>query len=118
GREVGWVGLGCGLEGAHVDLEPVAELLDSAEHPHRVAFGEAGVEELDVVPNASVDPPTRVDQLEREVWSAALRPHSLFARDRVDPFDDPLLGQLCDGAHRSSDRAVEGASGETGRFPL
>jgi hypothetical protein len=102
GREVGRVGLGRGLEGAHVDLEPVAELLDSAEHPHCVALGEAGVEELDVVPDAGVDSPARVDELERKVWRAALRPHSLLARDRVNPFDDPFLGQLCDCAHVAS----------------
>src|SRR4029078_3414816 len=89
-------------ERAHVDLEAVAELLDAPEHPHRVALGEAGVEQLDVVPDPSVDPPTRVDELEREVWSAALRPHSLLARDRVDPFDDPLLSQLSDCAHVAS----------------
>ena len=29
------------LERAHVDLEPVAELLDAAEHAYGVAFGEA-----------------------------------------------------------------------------
>src|SRR6476659_4317460 len=38
GREVGRVGLGRGLEGAHVDLEPVAELLDASEHSYRVAL--------------------------------------------------------------------------------
>jgi len=31
-------------------LQPVTKPLDSPEHTHRVAFGEAGVEQLDVVP--------------------------------------------------------------------
>ena len=33
-----------GLERAHVELQPVAEALDAAEHTHGVAFGEAPVE--------------------------------------------------------------------------
>ena len=55
------------LERAHVELQPVAELLDPAEHAHRVAFAEAAVEQLDVVPDARLDPAGRVDELEREV---------------------------------------------------
>ena len=55
------------LERAHVELQPVAELLDAAEHAHRVALGEAAVEQLDVVPDARLDAAGRVDELEREV---------------------------------------------------
>ena len=62
------------LERAHVELEPVAEALDAAEHAHRVALAEAPVEQLDVVPDARVDAAARVDELEREVRRAALRP--------------------------------------------
>ena len=36
------------LERPDVELEPIAELLDPADHPHRVALGQAAVEELDV----------------------------------------------------------------------
>ena len=43
------------LERAHVELQPVAELLDAAEHAHRVALAEAAVEQLDVLPDARVD---------------------------------------------------------------
>ena len=64
------------LERPHVELEPVAEPLDPAEHAHRVALGEAAVEQLDVVPDARVDVPGRVDELEREVGRAALRPRA------------------------------------------
>ena len=46
-----------GLERAHVELQPVAELLDAAEHAHGVAFGEAAVEQLDVVPHPCLDAP-------------------------------------------------------------
>ena len=45
------------LERAHVELQPVAELLDAPEHAHRVAFGEAAVEQLDVLPDARLDRP-------------------------------------------------------------
>ena len=55
------------VERAHVELQPVAEPLDAAEHAHGVALGEARVEQLDVVPHARVDPPARIDELEREV---------------------------------------------------
>ena len=65
-RERRRVDLGC-LERPDVELEPVAELLDAAEHSHRVALGEAAVEQLDVVPYACVDAPARVDELDREV---------------------------------------------------
>ena len=50
------VDVGC-LERAHVELEPVAELLDAAEHAHRVALAEPPVEQLDVVPDPRVDRP-------------------------------------------------------------
>jgi hypothetical protein len=56
GASVGGIASG-GLERAHVELQPVAELLDAAEHAHGVALGEARVEQLDVVPDARVDPP-------------------------------------------------------------
>ena len=96
------IGLRRGLERAHVDLQPVPELLDAAEHAHGVALREARVEQLDVVPDARVDAAARIDELEREVRGAALRAQPLLARDRVDALDDPLFGQLCDCAHDAS----------------
>ena len=65
------------LERAHLDLEPVAEALDPAEHAHGVALVEAPVEQVDVVPDARVDPAARIDELEREV-----RTRRLFVRSR------------------------------------
>src|SRR5262249_20915493 len=71
--EPGRILLGCGLDRPNVELEPVAVALDAAEHAYRVALAEAGVEQLDVVPDASLDASARVDELEREVRRAALR---------------------------------------------
>jgi hypothetical protein len=58
---------------------------------------EATVEEVDVAPDASLDPAGRVDELEREVRRALPRPEPLLPSDRVDALDDPVLGQLGDG---------------------
>ena len=55
------------LERADLELQPVAEAVDPAEHAHRVALVEAAVEQVDVAPDARLDPPARVDELEREV---------------------------------------------------
>ena len=84
------------LERADVELEPVAEPLDAAEHAHGVALGEPRVEQLDVVPHARLDAPARVDELEREVRRAAFRAQPLLARDRVDALDDAVFGELGD----------------------
>ena len=88
-----------GLERAQLELEPVAEARDAAEDAHRVAFREARVEELDVVPDPRLDPPGRIDELEREIRRALLRPQPLLARDRVHAFDRAVLRQLGDRAH-------------------
>ena len=93
---------------AHVELEPVAVPLDAPEHANRVALVEPRVEQLDVVPDAPLDAPARVDQLEREVRRAALRPQPALARDRVDPLDDAILGQLGDRAHQAESRLESG----------
>ena len=84
------------LERAHVELQPVAELLDAAEHAHRVALAEAAVEQLDVLPDARLDPPGRVDELEREVRRAGLRAQLALRAHGVDGLDDPVLRQLRD----------------------
>ena len=66
GRQAGGVDVRR-FERPHVELEPVAEALDAPEHADGVAFAEAPVEQLDVVPDARVDAAGRVDELEREV---------------------------------------------------
>ena len=88
----------------HVELEPVAELLDPAEHAHRVALREARVEQLDVVPHARLDAAARVDELEREVRRAVPRAQPLLARDRVDALDGAVLLELGDGGHAAESR--------------
>jgi Protein of unknown function (DUF1015) len=100
--EGGRVGVRRGLERAHIDLEPVAELLHPSEHAHRVPLREAGVEQLDVVPDTCIDPPAWIDELECEVGGAVARPEPLLAGDRVNAFDDPLFRQLRDRAHGAS----------------
>src|SRR3982751_6474619 len=42
------VGLRCGFERAHLELQPVAELFDTSEHSYGIAFGKAAVEQVDV----------------------------------------------------------------------
>jgi len=81
--EVGRVRFGR-LDRAHLQLQPSVEALDAREHAHGVALREAPVEELDVVPDATLDPPARVDELEREVRLAVLRRQATLARDRED----------------------------------
>jgi hypothetical protein len=90
------------LDPADVERVAVAVALDAPEHAHRVTLGEARVEQLHVVPDAALDPPARVDELEREVVCPALRAQPPLARDRVDALDDAVLGQLGDGAHGAS----------------
>ena len=99
GRHPRGVDLGGGLDRSDVELERVAEALDAAEHAHRVAFAKAAVEQLDVVPHAGGDPAARVDELEREVRRAVLRPQALLLRDRVHALDRPVLLQLRDRGH-------------------
>jgi 3'-5' exoribonuclease len=65
GGEPGRIGVRRRLDRPHVELQPVAEALDAAEHAHRVAFAEASVEQLDVVPDPRVDAAGRIDELER-----------------------------------------------------
>ena len=90
------------LDCANVELEPVAELVDSAKHSDGVALAEPGVEELDVVPHARLDLPALVDELEREVVGARLRSPALLSSDRVRALDDTILGEVGDRAHGPS----------------
>ena len=101
-RQLRRVGVRCRLDRPHLHLEPAAEPLDASEHAHGVALGEAAVEQLDVVPDPRLDPPARVDELEREVRSAVLRPAPLLAADGVDALDGAVLGELGDAGHAAS----------------
>ncbi len=101
-RQVCRVGVGRGLDRPHLHLEPAAEPLHAPEHAHGVTFGEAAVEQLDVVPDPRVDPSARIDELEREVRRTVLRPASLLTADGVDAFDGSVLGELGDAGHASS----------------
>ncbi len=101
-RERGGVFARSGLERADLELEPVAEPLHPPEHVHRVALREPRVEQVDVRPDARLDPAARVDELEREVRSAPARAQPLLAGDGVDALDDPVRSQLGDRAHGAS----------------
>ena len=65
-HELGRIGLRR-LERANLELKPVTEALDAAEHPDGVSLPEALVEELDVVPDTGLDLAGGVDELERQV---------------------------------------------------
>jgi uncharacterized protein (DUF1015 family) len=92
------------LHRAQVKLQPVAELLDAPEHAHGVALREAAVEELDVAPDPCLDPPARVDELEREVRSTRPGRPPLLPRDAVDALDDAVGGELGDRRHGAESR--------------
>jgi uncharacterized protein (DUF1015 family) len=99
GCELSRVRLRRSLERADVDLQSVAKLLDAAEHAYSVSFGEARVQQLDVVPDARVDAPARIHELEREIGRAATRVQAPLPRHRINPLDDPFLREVCDRAH-------------------
>ena len=117
GRQLGGIRVGRGLDGAHLHLEPAAEALHAPEHADGVALGEAAVEQLDVVPDPRLDPPARVDELEREVRRAVLRPPSLLAPDGVDALDGAILGELGDAGHACSLGSPGGTLGPWPTWP-
>ena len=55
------------LDRAHLHLQLSAEALDASQHADGVSLGETLVEQLDVAPDARLDAPTRIGELEREV---------------------------------------------------
>src|SRR6476661_7537738 len=73
------------LQRADLELQPVAEAVDPAEHTHGVALA----------PHARLDPTAGVDELESQVRSAPACAQSLLLRDRVDALDDAVLLELC-----------------------
>src|SRR5215203_669754 len=90
------------LERPDLELQPVAVAIHAAEHPDRVAFVEAAVQKVDVAPDARLDAPARVDELQREIRRAGARAQPLLLRDRVHAFDDPVVLQLGDRRHDPS----------------
>ena len=90
------------LHGSDLHLQLASEALDPPEDLHRVSFREASVEELDVAPDAGVDPAARVGELEREVGGPCPCAPPLLLRDREDPLDGPILRELADGRHGAS----------------
>jgi len=102
GRQLGGVEAFGGLDGAHFQLEAVAEAVDPSEDAHGIARGEAAVEQIDVAPDARLDTAARIDELEREIRGAGLGSQPLLLRDRVHALDDPVLLELRDRRHRSS----------------
>ena len=73
GCELGRVLAFGGLERADLELQPVAEAIDSPQHTYRVALGEAAVEEVDIAPHPAFDAPARIDELDGEVRRACFR---------------------------------------------
>ncbi len=101
-REPGGIGLGGRFERANLQLQAVAEALDAPEDLDGVPLRKTGVEQFDVVPDAGVDSPARVDQLERQVRRTAAGTEALLPRDRERSLDYPILVQLRDRSHRPS----------------
>jgi hypothetical protein len=109
-RQVGRIGVRR-LEGAHLELEPVAKALHAPEDAHGVSFAEALVEQLDVVPDPGLDSSARVDELERDVRAARPGAQPPLAGNGVEPFDDAVRGELGngrDGAHQRESRSENG----------
>ena len=90
------------LERAHLELQAIAEAVDPTEHPDGVALGESAVQEVDVGPDPGLDPPTRVDELQGKVRSAAARPQALLLRNRVHALHNPVVLELRDRRHAPS----------------
>src|SRR5256714_462314 len=106
GRKRGRVGVLRGLERPDLELEPVAVALHSTQHANRVALLEASVQKLDVIPDPSLDPAARIDELEREIRRARAGSQPLLAGNCVDALDHPVLGESDDRGHVASLAAV------------
>ena len=101
-RQLGRIAVRRGLDRAHLHLEPAAEPLHASEHADGVALGEPAVEQLDVVPDARLDPPARVDELEGEIGRSVLRPPALLAADGEHALDGAILRELGNAGHAGS----------------
>ncbi len=126
-RQLRWIGVRRSFDGAHLHLQPAAEPLDTTEHANGIAFDETAVEQLDVVPDPRLDASARIDELQREVGSAALRPAAFLASDGVDALDCSILRELGDAGHEGSlgglpesraarPRASPGQAARAGRY--
>jgi uncharacterized protein (DUF1015 family) len=91
-----------GLERPNLELQPVAKAIDSPKHADRVPLVEAAVEQIDVAPNAGLDPAARIDELESQVRRPGTRPPPLLLRNRVDTLDDTVVLELGDRRHDPS----------------
>ena len=96
-RRVGLLGR---LQRAHVDLEPVAEALDTTEHAHGITLAEDAVEAPRRATPGLGDLSRRRGSSARYGAPALVR--SRLARDGVDAVDRPVLGELGDGGHGRS----------------
>ena len=93
-------GIGLGrLDRPHLELQTPVEALDARQHADGIALLEPAVEQLDVVPDAPLDPPARVDELEREVGLAVPRRQAPLPRDREDAVDRAVLHEVGDRRH-------------------
>ena len=113
-RQLGRIAVRRCLDRPHLHLEPAAEPLHASEHAHGVALGEAAVEQLDVVPDARLDPPARVDELEGEIGRAVLRSATLLAADGEHALDGAILRELGNAGHAGS----LGGPGTLGPWPM
>ena len=100
-RQLDRVGILSVLDGTYVELQLVAVALDAAEDAHGVTLGKTAVEEVDVVPDTSLDAAARIHELQREVVGARSRPQATLARDRIGALDDPVFRKLRDRRHSS-----------------
>ena len=112
-RQLRRIAARCGLDRAHLQLEPAAEPLHAPEHADGVALREAAVEQLDVVPDARFDPPACVDELEREIGRSVFRAPPLLAADGKNALDGAILRELRNAGHAGS----LGGPGTLGPWP-
>ena len=103
-RQLDRVGVLGRLDCAHVELELVAVALHAAQDAHGVAFGEPAVQEIDIVPDAALDPAAAVDELQREVVGAGPRAQPALAGHRVGALDGRVLCELGYSRHSAESR--------------
>lgn len=91
------------LQRSNLQLQAIAESLDTTQHPDRVTLLETAVEDLHVAPDACLDAPAGIHELEGEVRGTGSRSKALLPRDGEDALDDPILLELRDRhAHAGS----------------
>ena len=98
-RERSGVGVLGRFHGTDLHLQLAAEAFHPSEDVYRVSLLEAPVEQVDVVPDPSLDSPARIRQLESEVRGTPTGASSLLLRNREHALDRPILGKLGDRGH-------------------